>query len=226
MTPISVRASFTSSSLNGLMIASIFFMGSDLLQDRDRERRHVRADPLEVRQDVEMNLRRLDGLGEARPEPLEVQLAQVALALPDERALVEHVLRQRAIARGERGDRALEVLRDQRVELLDLRPAGLGEVPALVELLPPELHQVLVDDVADVLEVADDRDQTDLLAREVRPHRVAAEARQEELDLALEKVHLVVASLDVLQELLVLAREDHELLRSEEHTSELQSPGN
>src|SRR5712664_3223533 len=83
MTPISVSASLTSSSLNGLMTASIFFMGSDLLQDRDRERRHVGADPLEVRQDVEMDLGRLDGLGQARAEPPEVQLAQVALALAD-----------------------------------------------------------------------------------------------------------------------------------------------
>src|SRR5260370_16830604 len=93
MTPISVSASLTSSSLNGLMTASIFFMGSDLLQDRDRERRHVGADPLEVRQDVEMDLGRLDGLGQARAEPSDVQLAQVALALADERTLVEHLLR-------------------------------------------------------------------------------------------------------------------------------------
>src|SRR2546426_7410064 len=84
-TPSSVRASFTSSSLNGLMMASIFFI-SDLLKDRDRERRDMRADALQVRQDVEVDLRRLDGLGEARPQPIEVGLAQVALALPDHRA--------------------------------------------------------------------------------------------------------------------------------------------
>src|SRR5438270_13420316 len=33
ITPISVSASFTSSSLNGLMIASIFFMSSHLVED-------------------------------------------------------------------------------------------------------------------------------------------------------------------------------------------------
>src|SRR2546422_7287334 len=49
ITPISVRASLTSSSLKGLMMASTFFI-SDLLENRDRECRHVRADALQVRQ--------------------------------------------------------------------------------------------------------------------------------------------------------------------------------
>src|SRR5256712_8925491 len=120
-TPSSVSASFTSSSLNGLMMASIFFI-SDLLKDRDRERRDVRADALQVRQDVEVDLRRLDGLGEAGAQPPEVGLAQVALARPDYGALVEDFLRQRAVVRGEGGDRPLEVLPDDAVELLDLRP--------------------------------------------------------------------------------------------------------
>src|SRR5256886_12473218 len=53
----------------------------------------------------------------------------------------------------------LEILRHHAVELEDLRPAGIGEAATLVELLPSQLHQVLVDDVADVLEVADERDQ-------------------------------------------------------------------
>src|SRR5437870_408414 len=225
-TPSSVRASFTSSSLNGLMIASIFFI-SDLLKDRDRERRDMRADALQVRQDVEVDLRRLDGLGEARPQPIEVRLAQVALALPDHRALVEDLLRQSAVVRGEGGDGPLEVLPDDRVELLDLHPARVGEPSSLVELLPRELHQVLVDDVADVLEIPDEGDQRDLFAREVRAHRLATEPGEEELDLPLEEVDLVVTPRDVLQELLVVAREDHRHVaeRSEEHTSELQSRG-
>src|SRR5207247_1160412 len=74
---------------------------------------------------------------------------------------------------GKGGDGPLEVLRDDPVELLDLRPARVGEPPSLIELLPAELHQVLVDDVADVLEVADEGNQRDLLAREVRAHRLA-----------------------------------------------------
>src|SRR2546425_856218 len=139
-TPSSVSASFTSSSLNGLMMASIFFI-SDLLKDRDRERRDVRADALQVRQDIQVDLRRLDGLGEAGAQPSEVGLAQIPLAVPDHRALVEDFLRQPAVVGGEGGDGPLEVLSDQSVELLDLRPARVGEPPSLVELLPGELHQ-------------------------------------------------------------------------------------
>src|SRR5207247_5221019 len=61
MTPISVSASFTSSSLNGLMMASTFFI-SNLLEDGEDERGHVRADALQVRQHVEVVLGRLYGL--------------------------------------------------------------------------------------------------------------------------------------------------------------------
>src|SRR5438093_10225808 len=205
-TPSSVSASFTSSSLNGLMMASIFFI-SDLLKDRDRKRRDVRADAFQVCQDIQVDLRRLDGLGEAGAQPSEVGLAQIPLAVPDHGALVEDFLRQAAVVGGEGGDGPLEVLSDQSVELLDLRPARVGEPPSLIELLPAELHQVLVDDVADVLEVADERNQRDLLAREVRAHRLAPEPGEEELDLPLEEVDLVVAPRDVLQELRVIAPE-------------------
>src|SRR5215471_19946890 len=93
ITPMAVRASFTSSSLNGLMIASTFFI-SDLLENRDRECRHVRADALQVGEDVQVNLRRLDRLGEAGPQASEVRFAEVALALTHDRALVQHLLRQ------------------------------------------------------------------------------------------------------------------------------------
>src|SRR4030095_7011618 len=90
ITPIAVSASLTSSSLNGLMMASTFFM-SDLLENRDRERRHVRADPFQVGQDVQMDLRRLDRLREPGSEPADVRLAQVALPLPHDRAVVPHL---------------------------------------------------------------------------------------------------------------------------------------
>src|SRR3990167_5698500 len=129
-----------------------------------------------------MDLRGLERLGEPGAEPLEVRLAKLTLALPGRGPLVEHLLREPAVVRGEGGDRPLEVLRDHRMELLDLRPARVRKAPRLVELLASELHEVLVDDVADVLEIADDGDEPDLLPREVGPHRLPPEAREEELD--------------------------------------------
>src|SRR5262245_14839921 len=199
-TPISVRASFTSSSLNGLMIASIFFMASHLVQNWEHERRDVGADALEVRQDVQVDLRRLQRFGQPRPQPAQVRFTQLTLAGPHERPLVQHLASQRPVVGGERRDRSLQVLGDQAVELLDLGPAGLREPAALIVLLPGQLHQVLVDDVADVLEVADEGDHADLLAGELRAHRLPPQPGQEELDLALHEIELVVALLDLLDE--------------------------
>src|SRR5947207_15170475 len=125
ITPISVSASLTSSSLNGLMIASIFFMASHLVEDGQHQRRDVAADALEVREHVEVDLGRLDGLREAGPQAAEVRLAQLALAHAHERPLVEHVARERAVVGREGGDRALEVLGHEAVKVEDLGPARL-----------------------------------------------------------------------------------------------------
>src|SRR4030095_7626005 len=83
ITPISVRASFTSSSLNGLMIASTFFI-SDLLEDGEDQCGHVRADPLEIREHVEVDLGGLQRFGEPRAQPVQVGVQHLALALPHE----------------------------------------------------------------------------------------------------------------------------------------------
>src|SRR5437588_1336518 len=107
ITPMPVSASLTSSSLNGLMMASTFFI-SDLLENRDRERRHVRADALHVSQDIQVNLRRLDRLRQPGAQASEVGFAQVAFPLAHERPLVQHFLREGAVVRGERGDGTLE----------------------------------------------------------------------------------------------------------------------
>src|SRR5216117_4625585 len=93
ITPISVSASLTSSSLNGLMIASIFFMASHLVEDGQHQRRDVAADALEVREDVEVDLGRLDGLREAGAQSAQVGFAQLALAHAHERPLIEHLMR-------------------------------------------------------------------------------------------------------------------------------------
>src|ERR1051325_2477777 len=96
MTPISVSASFTSSSLKGLMMASTFFI-SNLLEDGKDQRRYVRADPLEVGEHVQVALRSLQCLGEPGAKTIQVRLPHLALALPHERPLIEHLLRERAV---------------------------------------------------------------------------------------------------------------------------------
>ena len=134
--------------------------------------------------------------------------AKLALALADGRALVEHVLGEGSVVGGKARNGALEVLRDHAVEFQQLRLACLGEAPALVELLAGQLHEVLVHDVADVLEVADEGDERDLLPGEIGGHGLLPEAGEEELDLPLEVVELVIAPLDILQQLLVVRAQD------------------
>src|SRR5262249_45545572 len=170
MTPISVSASFTSSILKGLMIASIFFMASHLGEDGQHQGRDVAADALEVGENVEVDFGRLDGFREARAQAPEVRFAQLALAHAHERPLVEHLLRERPVVGSEGRDGPLEVLGHEAVELEDLRPPRLRKATRLIHLLAGQLHEVLVDDVADVFQVADERDQADLLARELRTH--------------------------------------------------------
>src|SRR5262245_31057354 len=216
ITPISVSASFTSSSLKGLMIASIFFMASHLVEDGQHQRRDVAADALEVGEDVEVDLGRLDRLRQARTQAAEVGFAKLSLAHAHEGSLIEHLLRKSPVVGREGRDGALEVLGDEAVELQNLRPARLGEATRLIELLARQLHEVLVDDVTDILEVADERNEADLLARQLRAHGLAAEPGQEQLDLALQEVDLVVALLDVLQQRLVVRAED--LHRVAQHT--------
>src|SRR5688500_5203904 len=136
MTPSSVSASFTSSSLNGLIMASIFFMASYLVQDREHPRGDVAADALEVGEHVQVDLRGLDRFRQSRAEPPKMRLAQLALARAHERPLVQHLLRQRLVIGREGGDGALQILADEAMEVQDLRPARLREPAALVELLP------------------------------------------------------------------------------------------
>src|SRR5215475_6212024 len=94
MTPISVSASFTSSSLKGLMIASIFFMASHLVEDGQHQGRDVAADALEVGEDVEVDLGRLDRLRQASTQAPEVRFAKLSLAHAHEGSLIEHLLRK------------------------------------------------------------------------------------------------------------------------------------
>src|SRR5262245_44845299 len=192
--PVLAKGS-TSEAMNRMRSRRAMVVLLHFFENREDEGGDVRGDALEVGEHVEVDLRGLEGLGEPAPQPHEMRLAHLPLALAHDRPLVENLLGQAAVVGGEAGDGPLEVLGDQAVELDQLRLARLGESPGLVELLAGQLHQVLVDDVPDVLEVADERDQGDLLLGEVGAHRLAPQPREEQLDLALEVIELVVAPL-------------------------------
>ena len=171
------------------------------------ERGHVGVHALQVRQDVQVDLGGLEGLGQPRPEPVDVGLPKLPLPLADHGPLLEHLVGERPVPGRDRHDRPLEVLRHLAVEVHQLGLARLGEPAALVELLPGQLHQVLVDDVSDVLEVADEPEERDLPPREILGHRLPVQPGEVELDLPLQVVYLVVPALDVLEQLLAAGPE-------------------
>src|SRR5437016_2797994 len=63
----------------------------DLLEDGEDQRGYVGADALQVRQHIEVDLGGLERLGEPGAQPVQVRLAHLALALPHEGTLIEHV---------------------------------------------------------------------------------------------------------------------------------------
>src|SRR5262249_44830385 len=90
---------------------------SDLLEDGIDERGHMRRDPLEVGQHVEVDLRCFQRLREALAKAHEMRFPHLALALTYGRPLVQHVLGQAAVAGGEARDGALEIFRHESVKL-------------------------------------------------------------------------------------------------------------
>src|SRR5262245_13531277 len=124
-----------------------------LFENRVHERGDVRGDPFEVGEHVQMDLRGFQRFGEPASQPGQVGVAQLTLALSYHRPLIQDLLGQAPVVGREAGDGALEILRHHAVELHQLGLAGLREATALVELLARQLHEVLVDDVADVFEI-------------------------------------------------------------------------
>src|SRR5688500_4031332 len=123
------------------------------LEDRVDHGREMAVDALEVADDVEMDGARLDRFGPAAAQPREMALGRVLLEQPRRGLLRVEPARQRDVAGREHIEREPHRVLDARVEGADLGEALRRERVALADLLGGQLHQVLVDDVADMLEI-------------------------------------------------------------------------
>ena len=78
----------------------------------------------------------------------------------------------------------------------------------VADLLGRKLHQVLVDDVADMLEIGGERDDVDGAPAVLVVELAARETREVELDRLVQLVDVVVRRLDLAAQLVVVLLED------------------
>ena len=126
-----------------------------------------------------------------------------------QRRLLSHqAAGQRDVARGEDVQRQPQVLEHAGVESPQLGHALGREGIAVPDLLGGELHQVLVDDVADMLEVRREGQDLDIAPAVLLAEFVARDLDEVELDRLVELVDGVVGRLDRLHRLGIVALQD------------------
>src|SRR4029079_17219290 len=79
------------------------------------------------------------------------------------------------------------------MHVLDLRPALRAEGVTAADLLLGQLHDVLLDDVADLLEVRDDEDESGLALGLLWRQLLSPELDEELLDVLLQPIDDIVA---------------------------------
>src|SRR2546422_9354249 len=161
-------------------------LGIVLAEHRIGDARDERIRALERREQIEVDARRIDRLAEALVESLDVRGAKLALHRVHNRLVADHLFGDLAVARGERSHRELEVLNDLRMEIRDLAPSLRRKDVVAANLLLGELHEVLVDDVADLLESDDHEDEGRLALRLLLGEIVLAKLHEGLLGLVLE----------------------------------------
>ena len=154
-----------------------------------------------------MDARGVDRFTQALVQPLDVRGAELALHRVHDGLVPDHFVRNLAIAGRERAHRELEVLDHLRVQIRDLVPALRGENVIAPDLLFGELHEVLVDDIADLLEIHDHEDERGLALRLLLGERMLPQLHEVLLDVLLEPVDEVVARDDLAHERDVVAFE-------------------
>src|SRR5579862_3439318 len=123
------------------------------LEDRVGDRADVRIDPAQIGDQVEMQRRRLDAFDGVARKASEVRVRVSALEITEQHLLREQFLRLLEIAVEEHRKPEPQVRDQSRMQIADLRHAGLGEVAPLVDLLVFEIGQDALDDVADLFHV-------------------------------------------------------------------------
>jgi hypothetical protein len=157
-----------------------------------------------VGQQIEVDGARLVGLDEALVEPGEVAVPQVALVLIDPLLVTQQLLGEGLVPGRERGLGDHRVLGDFLEEVIELfGPLG-RERRAEPDFLERQVADVLVDDVADGLQLGQVSELPHLLVGVVLAGFLPGQPGQEPLDLGVEQIDLVVAHADLAGQLLVV----------------------
>ena len=117
---------------------------------------------------------------------------RLALALAEADLLLEQLPGHADVAADEDGERQLDGVEDLAVEGVDVARALFGEAQPVPDLLGGELDQVLVDDVADMLEVGGEGDDLHRPAAFRLAHVLLADLGQVQLDRLVQPVDDVV----------------------------------
>ena len=140
-------------ALPGRLLQPALPQHSALLQQRVGGGRDVGLDALQVAHDVELHAAGLDGGGVAVTDALEMALGCDALELAELLLLGDEPSAAFRSPPMEDRDGELHVIDQALVHGIDLGQALGGELQPVLDALGPELLEVLVDDVADMLEV-------------------------------------------------------------------------
>ena len=124
----------------------------------------------------------------------------VGLHRPDRRLAGDQPARHGDVALHEDGERQAQALDGLGVQALDLGETCRREAQAAFDLLGRELHQVAVDDVADMLEIGGEGQDLDAAMALLGLELLLAEPRQIELDRLVQRVDRVVRRLDLLDQ--------------------------
>ena len=160
----------------------------------------MRIDALEVADDVQMQARGRQRFGLARRQALDMRFGGAALEFAEADLLAQQLARHAHVARHEDVQRQRQIVRQPLVHARDLGEALVGEAQIVLDLLGRQLHQVLVDDVADMLEIGGEGQHVDGAPRIGIVELLAADPDDVELDRLVQLVDRVVHALDVFAE--------------------------
>src|SRR5579883_806054 len=177
-------------------------------QDRIGDRRQMAVDALQIADDVHMDRAGLDRLGPALAQAGEMAVGGLRLGFADRRLLGHQPARKVEVTRGEDVERQAQILQHARMEGPELGHAFGRKGVAVLDLLACQFHQVLVDDIADMLEVGGEGQDLDVAPAFLLAEIRARDLDQVELDRFVQPVDGVVGLLDRLHRLGVAALED------------------
>ena len=176
------------------------------LEDGVSRRAQVRVDALEIAQNVQIERVRLDGLRRPLAQARQIPLGGRELALPQLCFCRDQLTSNVQIARHEDSDRELQIVDDLLMEFDEIGLALLGKGDAAPDLLGRKVHQILVDDVADVLEIHREGNDLHCAVAVAVIQAVARHSRHVQLDRLIEAVDRIVHAADLGHQLAVIGQ--------------------